>query len=107
MTPDNIIIGTPVCSEEELDILSEEETVRFNFDELRNEDGDVFLPNLLVKVGLFESTSQIRRLNKDRSTSKKIVDPNEKDLWRKLEDLEFTHFKIGRKVFWLCVGEDK
>jgi len=107
MAIDNIVIGTPVCSYAELGILDEENTLSLSFEEARNDNGDLFLPAILVQAGLFNSTSEIRRLNKDRLQRKKLVDPLEKDIWRKIVGLEFTHFRVGRKIFWLVVGEDK
>ena len=105
MNIDNIIIGTPIVSLEDLDILPEENTITFSFDEIKNDDGDVFLPAVLVKAGLFNSTSEIRRINKDRVKSKKIKDPDSRNLWRNIDRPEFTQFKIGKKVFWLAVGD--
>ena len=98
MKPDNIIVGTLIASKHELGMLDNEHTIEFSMDEM-------FLPKVLVNAGIFKSTSEIKRLHKDRINSSKITDPLSRDLWRTLSDLEFTYFKIGKKTFWLAVGE--
>jgi hypothetical protein len=102
---DNIVIGTPLVSLEALGVDDSETTVFFTFDEVQNEDGEVFLPALLKQAGLFQSTSQVRQVNKQRIKSTKITDELSRNLWRNLDGPEFTHFKIGKQVFWLIVGE--
>jgi len=102
---DNLIIGTPLpgISLDDLGIGREETTVCIGLSEAA--EMEFFLPRLLVHAGLFKSTSEIRRINKDRKNSKKITDPLSRDLWRKLSKPEFTHIKVGKRVFWLLVGE--
>ncbi len=102
---DNIIIGTPIqgISLDDLGIGREEATVCIGMSEARQME--LFLPRLLVHAGLFKSTSEVRRISKDRKNSKKITDPLSRDLWRTVDKPEFTYFKIGKRVFWLIVGE--
>ena len=105
MIVDNIIIGKEVASLEELGIPETETIERFTLDEVTNDQGNVFLPHLLVNIGVFKSNSECRQINKQRQASSKFnKDPNQ-DLWRNIEGPEFTNFKIGKKVFWLIVGE--
>jgi hypothetical protein len=101
---DNIVIGEPLVPLEKLGISKREETARFTFDELRNEQGNVFLPHLLVKLGIFKSTSECKQINTQRRKSSKFNTDPDQELWRNIERPEFTNFKIGKKVFWLIVG---
>jgi hypothetical protein len=105
MSIDNIIIGTPIVPLELLGIDEEETTLRFSMEELKDENGRIFLPRVLVRAGIFKSTTEIKRISKQRMDSKKLKDPLQKNLWRNLEAPEFTPFKIGKNVFWLIVGE--
>ncbi len=102
---DNIVIGEPIegITLKELGVGKEETTVRITL--LEAAEMQYFLPRILVSTGLFKTTSEIKRLNKDRLNSKKIKDPLSKNLWRTLDRPEFTHFKIGRKDFYLIVGD--
>ena len=101
---DNIVIGEPLVSLESLGVLPDENTVHLPFHDIENE-GEVFLPGVLAHVGLFKSTSQIRQINKQRMKSDKIKDPLSQNLWRTITKPEMTHFKVGKKVFWLIVGK--
>ncbi len=102
---DNLVIGDPVegLSLHGLGIGKEETTVHVSLEQAAVLE--FFLPRILVHVGLFKSTSEIKRVNKDRLNSKKIKDPLSRDLWRTLDKPEFTFFKVGKKVFTLIVGE--
>ena len=101
----NIIIGNPLVSEELLGIEESEQTVRYSFSEVENEDGHIFLPHVLVTAGLFKNTSEVRRISADRAKSTKITDDLTKILWRTIESgFEFTQFKVGKKVFTLVIG---
>ena len=93
---DNIIVGNPVVSNELLGIIPTE---------VNHISNERFLPRLLVDAGICKSTSQVKQINKIRLQSTKITDPQEKNLWRTLDQLEFTRFKIGKHIFWLVVGE--
>jgi len=103
---DNIIIGTIVkgLTEESLGIDPSEDTIRISAE--RAKELNNHLPRLLVEVGVYTSTSEIKRIDQQRRQSTKIKDPRSKKLWRELDGCEMTHFKIGKKVFWLIVGED-
>lgn len=103
--PHNIIIGTPLVPLEDLGVPDDEDRINFSFEELRNDQGNVFLPHLLVKLGVFKSTSECRKINQQRQKSSKFNKDADQDLWRNIERPEFTNFKIGKKVFWLIVGE--
>lgn len=103
--PNNVVIGEPLVSLEALGIEESDTIVRFSFDELRNDQGNIFLPHLLKTIGVFNSTNECRRINEQRQKSSKFnKDPNQ-ILWRNIDCPEFTNFKIGKKVFWLIVGE--
>lgn len=102
---DNIVIGTPLVPLEDLGVLPDEQTVSLTIEEMLNDKGELFLPAILKHVGLFKSTSEIKKISTQRTNNKKIVDPASRNLWRVLDGPEFTHFKIGKKVFWLIVGE--
>jgi hypothetical protein len=102
---DNLVIGKPVegLTLDDLGIGKEETTVTIDVQTAR--DMELFLPRLLVHVGLFKTTSEVKRIDKDRRNSTKIKDPLSRNLWRTLDKPEMTHFKIGKKVFWLIVGD--
>ncbi|KKL70028.1 hypothetical protein LCGC14_2109010 [marine sediment metagenome] len=103
--PNNVVIGEPLVSLEALGVEESETIVRFSFDEVTNDQGNVFLPHLLKTLGVFNSTNECRRINEQRQKSSKFnKDPN-LNLWRNIDRPEFTNFKIGKKVFWLIVGE--
>ena len=102
---DNVVIGQPLVSLEKLGVEEGENTVHFSFDEVTNDQGNVFLPHLLVKLGIFQSTSQARQINTQRQKSSKFNKDPDQNLWRNIERPEFTNFKIGKRVFWLIVGE--
>ncbi len=102
---DNIIVGELVegLTPHDLGIGKEETTV--HIDLVQANDMHMFLPRILVHFGLFKTTSEIKRINRDRLNSKKIKDSNSRNLWRMLDKPEMTQFKIGKKVFWLIVGD--
>ena len=102
---DNLIIGDLIegLSPKDLGITSIEETVFMTLDEARSLD--LFLPRILVHVGLFKNTSEIKRIHAVRIDSKKIVCADSRNLWRTLDMPELTYFKIGHTVFWLAVGD--
>jgi len=104
---DNLIIGEPVegLTLDDLGIGAEETTVTIGVREAT--EMELFLPRLLVAAGLFKNTSEVKRVAKDRDKSTKIKDPDSKHLWRTLSRPEMTNFKIGKKNFWLIVGDLK
>ena len=105
LVPNIVVIGEPLVSLGALGIEESETVVRFSFKEATNDQGNIFLPHLLIKIGVFESSNECRRINTQRQKSSKFnTDPNQ-NLWRNLEQPEFTEFKIGRKGFCLVVGE--
>lgn len=101
----NIIVGQPICDLSQLDIdPHNEQVIRIDKQQVINQDGTIFLPNILKQAGLFKSNSEIRKINEQRVKSDKITDPLEKNLWREIDQPEFSHFKIGKRDFWLVVG---
>lgn len=105
MIADNIIIGTEIASLKELGILESESIERLTFEEVTNDQGNVFLPQLLVKLGVFKSNRECKDIDTQRQKSSKFNNDPDQILWRSIEKPEFTNFKIGKKVFWLIVGE--
>lgn len=103
--PENVIVGTPLVSLELLGVDKDETSAQFTFEQLRNGQGNVFLPHLLKEIGVFDSTTECRRINDQRQKSSKFKNDPDQNLWRNIEKPEFTHFKIGKKSFWLIVGE--
>lgn len=101
---DNIVIGELVdgLTLADLGILDHEVNVHISMDEA--EESKMFLPSMFVKAGLFKSTSEIKKIAKQRDTSKKIKDDDSRLLWRTLTKPELTQFKIGKKAFWVVVG---
>lgn len=101
---DNIIVGNLVegVTPEMLGILDEEVTLHITEDDAR--DMNFFLPKILVSAGVFQNTSEIKRIQKDRDAMGQLCD-DERVLWRNLTNPEFTRFKVGKKLFWLAAGE--
>ncbi len=99
MIVDNIIVGNEIASLKELGVLESETLERFSFDEVTNDQGNVFLPALLVKIGVFKSNSECRNINAQRQKSSKFNKDPDQDLWRNIERPEFTNFKIFGLIF--------
>ncbi len=100
---DNIVIGELVegVTLEMLGVCDDEVTLYISEDDAR--DMDFFLPKILVSLGLFPSTTHIRQLQKQRDAMKLCDD--ERILWRNIANPELTKFKVGKKLFWLIVGD--
>ena len=88
---ENIVIGTPLVSPAEMfsvnnsdwDVSEEEKTFFTN---------ERFLPRILVDLGIYPSTSEIRR--------------NKPELFISLNDLGFYEIKPTKKrKLWILVGE--
>ena len=105
IVPDNIVIGTPLVPLEALGVEESESILELSIEEATNEQGNIFLPHILIKAGVFDSTSNCRNINKQRQKSSKFNKDPDQDLWRNITRPEFTRFKIGKRVFWLIVGE--
>ncbi len=101
---DNIIIGNLIegLTLQDIGIGTEETTVHVTVEHANTLN--MFLPRLLVDLGVFKTTSEIKRIHKVRQDSKKIKDSNSRNLWRTLDRPEMTQFKIGKRYFWLIVG---
>ena len=104
---DNIVIGNLLVHPERLGILDSEQTICLSFDEVKNDNGELFLPSILKQVGIFQSTSQIRQINKQRMNNDKFKNDPDQNLWRNLDRPEMTMFKVGKNVFWLFVGTEQ
>jgi len=101
---DNIVIGELVegLIPMDLGVLDYESNVYMTMEDAKQLN--MFLPSILVKLGLFKSTSEIKKIAKQRDVSKKIIDSDSRLLWRTITRPELTHFKIGKKSFWVVVG---
>jgi hypothetical protein len=101
---DNIVIGNLVegVTLEMLGVLDEEVTVHISEDDAR--EANFFLPRLLVDAGVFPNTSEIKRIQKQRDTMGHLCD-DERVVWRNLTNPELTKFKIGKKLFWIIMGQ--
>jgi len=101
---DNIVIGELVegVTLEMLGVCDDEVTIHISEDDAR--EANFFLPRLLVDAGVFTNTSEVRRIQKDRTEMGRLSD-DERVLWRELKDPELTKFKVGKKLFWLIAGE--
>ncbi len=101
---DNIVIGDLVegVTLEMLGVCDDEVTIHITEDDAR--EANFFLPRLLVTAGVFPTTSEIRRLQKDRDKMGRLCD-DERVLWRNLRNPELTKFKVGKKLFWLIAGD--
>ena len=98
MIPQNIVIGNPPRIEGAADVawLDWLPVLGVQIDEHTVFETETHLPRVLVKHGLFPSTSKVRQ-----ATPKKGQLPFVRDL----EGPEFTEVKIGHKRVWLIVGE--
>lgn len=102
---DNIIIGDMVDGLTNLSIGILPSENNFIISKQEAIDMNRFLPSILVTAGLFKSTSEIKKIAATRKDSKKIKDVDSKLLWRNIDKPELTQFKIGKKSFWLVVGD--
>lgn len=102
---DNIVIGNLIegVTLDMLGVIPSEFTVHMT--EQEASDLNFFLPKILVELGVFKSTSQVKDIHKVRMNSDKIKCPDEKNLWRNVDRPELTRFKVGKKLFWLIVGD--
>jgi hypothetical protein len=101
---DNIVIGELVegLTLEMLGVLDEEVTVHMTKE--RAEELNFFLPKILVDLGIFQNTSEIKRIQKQRDTMGHLCD-DERVIWRHIANPELTKFKVGKKLFWIIVGD--
>ncbi len=101
---DNIVIGELVegVTLEMLGVLDDEVTIHITEDDAK--EANFFLPRLLCDAGIFPTTSDIRRIQKDRDKMGQLCD-DERVLWRNLANPELTKFKVGKKLFWLIAGD--
>ncbi len=101
---DNIVIGNLVegVTLEMLGVCDDEVTIHISEDDAR--EANFFLPRLLVMAGVFPTTSEVRRIQKDRDNMTHLPEA-ERNLWRNLKDPELTKFKVGKKLFWIIAGQ--
>lgn len=101
---DNVVIGNLVegLTLEMLGVQSDEVTIHISEDDAR--ETNFFLPRLLVIAGVFQGTTEIKRIQKVRDTQAQLCD-DERVLWRNLANPELTRFKVGKKLFWLIAGD--
>ncbi len=101
---DNIVIGDLVdgVTLEMLGVLDDEITIHITEGDAK--DINLFLPKILVSAGIFPSANQVKQLQKQRDGMKGLND-DERNLWRTLATPELTKFKVGKRLFWLIVGE--
>lgn len=106
----NIIIGKPIVEDWELLALDKEDWERKErFETIWIEER--FLPNILtteIKVKHFDEIEKVFKedtMNLNVFTSKSMLRKNRPDLVRNLDHLDFEMIKIGKKRFWLLIGE--
>lgn len=89
---ENIIIGKPLCSPQDLLALSEKDWEENEKEKTLFTD-ERFLPKILVSLGIFPSISEVRR--------------NKPELCITLDKVDFLDkFKITKKNFlWIVIGE--
>ena len=102
---DNIVVGEPLVSLGALGVTEDETTIHIVPEKVKNEDREIFLPLVLKTIGLFKSTGEIKKINDQRLKNDKFKSDPDQNLWRTLKRPEFTQFKIGKRIFWLVVGE--
>jgi hypothetical protein len=101
---DNIVIGDLVegVTLEMLGVCDDEVTVHITEDDARNMN--FFLPKLLATAGVFQNTTEVKRIQSARDTMGHLCD-DERILWRNVTHPELTKFKVGKKLFWVIVGQ--
>ena len=88
---ENIVIGTPLVSAKELLSANDSDWVNVEFEKtiFTNER---YLPNILVRLGIYPSISEIRR--------------NKPELMIRLDKIDFINIKPKKKrPLWIIVGE--
>ena len=96
---DNLVEGVTL---ENLGCLKDEVTIHISEDDAGK--ANFFLPRLLVTAGVFKNTTEVKRIQKVRDGQANLF-PDERVLWRNLINPELTKFKVGKKLFWLIVGD--
>lgn len=76
-----VVIGDPLV---DLNLLG------FSEDEVTIRTDENFLPRILVELGWFPSTSEVKR--------------NRPDLFKEFNSPDFQEIRIGKKILWLIVG---
>lgn len=101
---DNIVIGNLVegVTLEMLGVRPDEVTIHIS--EANAKEANFFLPRLLVTAGVFQGTTEVKRIQKVRDGQANLF-PDERALWRNLTNPELTEFKVGKKLFWLIAGD--
>lgn len=89
---ENIVIGTPIVDPKDMFASSDDDWNTVEKEKTYYTD-ERFLPRILVDIGIYPSTSEIRR--------------NKPDLMRSLDGLDFIDgLKVSKKrKLWILVGE--
>ena len=87
---ENIVIGTPLVSIASLLSDGPEDWIQNEYKKTKC-TGNRFLPQILKDIGAVKSTSEIKR--------------NRPDLWVELKDPDCFWIKIGKRRFYVVVGE--
>lgn len=89
---ENIVIGTPIVKPESMFSSSDDDWNTVEKEKTYYTD-ERFLPRILVELGIYPSTSEVRR--------------NKPDLMRSLDGLDFIDgLKVSKKrKLWILVGE--
>lgn len=92
MYVENIVIGKPICSPEEMFALDNEDWERIEKEKTYFTD-ERFLPRILVDIGIYPSINEIRR--------------NKPNLMISLDKLDFiSDLKVSKKrKLWILIGE--
>jgi|LSQX01.2.fsa_nt_gb hypothetical protein len=77
-----VVIGEPLV---DLSLLG------FSEDEITIRTDERFLPRILVELGWFPSTSEVKR--------------NRPELFKEFNSPDLREIRIGKKILWLIVGQ--
>lgn len=89
---ENIVIGKPIVTPQEMFALDENDWLRIE-QEKTYYTSEIFLPRILVELGIYPSISEIRR--------------NKPNLMVSLDNVDFIdNLKVSKKRrLWILVGE--
>lgn len=88
---ENIVIGKPLVREHNLFASSVEDWC-YNEQNKTHWTEERFLPRILVDIGIFPSTSEVRR--------------NKPELVKTLDEIDFIELKVTKKrKIWIAIGE--
>lgn len=87
---ENIVINSPLVPPEEIFASSHEDWIN-NEQDKTFYTNEVFLPKIMVELGIVKSISEIRR--------------NKPELVRELNDYDYLEVKWGKKRLFILVGK--